>query len=220
MTVAQIISQVKWCIDHESRTDARLADLGEDTYMDNIIRARIPDALLWVTRMAASDARLGNVATATTTGGTLTVKPYSSAFDIGIITVPSSVAAASVSRVRADTWHKAATPTLDTADDVFMMYDDTAHATVDRPMAVVMLGNPVRVLIQPYTTGNVEVTYIGAPANVDTSSDSTDVTIPTMLRTAFLYYVAYLLLTAYADTRAQAMLAVAVQSLGANNTNQ
>lgn len=39
MTVGDIIKEVKWCVDHETREDSKLSDGGEDTYMDNIIRA-------------------------------------------------------------------------------------------------------------------------------------------------------------------------------------
>lgn len=44
MTISEIINKVKWCIDHETHEDAKLADNGEDSYMDNIIRAKINDA--------------------------------------------------------------------------------------------------------------------------------------------------------------------------------
>lgn len=223
MTVAEIIRQVRWCIDHESSGDAGIADAGEDAYMDNIIRAKISDAMLWVTRMAADNATLGTVTSvfASDDNGALSVQPYGDEGDIGIISVPANVVAAGISRVRIAGWHKAATPIPDTADDAVMMFDESARATADRPMAVVMGGNPVRVLVQPYTegAGSVEVTYVGTPGSVDVSDDNAEVTVPPAARNAFLYYIAYLLLTAYGDARAQAMLAVAVQSVGNNSAN-
>lgn len=224
MTVAEIIRQVRWCIDHESSTDASIADAGEDAYMDNIIRAKISDAMLWVTRMAAGNALLGTVTSVNASDtGVLTVQPYTDGGqgDIGIISVADGVVAADISRVRIAGWHKAATPIPDTADDAVMMFDESARATPDRPMAVVMGGNPVRVLVQPYAdgAGSVEVTYVGTPGNVDASDDTAEVTVPPAVRNAFLYYIAYLLLTAYGDARAQAMLAVAVQSVGNNSAN-
>ena len=48
MTISEIINKVKWCIDHETHEDAKLADNGEDSYMDNIIRAKINDARRWL----------------------------------------------------------------------------------------------------------------------------------------------------------------------------
>ena len=63
MTVDEIIKQVRFCIDEESNNTSSLADVideKDDSYMDNIIKAKIPDALHWIAVTATSSAVLSN----------------------------------------------------------------------------------------------------------------------------------------------------------------
>lgn len=223
MTVSEIIKQVKWCIDHETTSRAYLADGGEDTYMDNIIRAKINDALHWVAVVSAQAAALGDSSKAVTGNSStirLAVRQYTEVggvTDVGIVEVPSGIETAGVGRVKVKGWHKAVVPIADTDDEAAMMFDDTAKGTADRPQAAIMQGNPIRLLVQPYDRSTeVEVTYVGVPKEVDTTSDSTDVQIPAMLRNAVIYYIAFLLLSAYQDAGAQTMYVIALQHLGIN----
>lgn len=218
MTVGEIINRVKWCIDHETREDAKLADGGEDTYMDNMIRAKINDAMVWVATVAAQSAAMGvaSIATSGNTETSLTVERYNgtSNMDVGIVTVPKALSVAGVNRVRLGGWHKAVKPIDDTEDDATMMFDENVKGTSDRPMAVIMRGEPIRLLVQPYGTGTkVEVTYVAVKTDVDTSDDNNIVDVPKMLESAMVYYIAYLLLVAYGDQRAENMLRVATQGL-------
>ena len=221
MTISEIINKVKWCIDHETHEDAKLADNGEDTYMDNIIRAKINDARRWLAIATSQSTTLTSSPSSSSSSGvtTLTVTPYKSFPDIAIITIPSSLSTVTLSRVRLSSWHKSAIPILDTSDDAMLMFDDTAKGTVNRPLATVMQGSPTRILVQPYTsTDTAEIVYIGIASDIDTSSDDTTVDIPTIHESAFIYYIAYLLLTAYQDPRAQAMFAIAVQLTGSKQS--
>lgn len=221
MTISEIINKVKWCIDHETHEDAKLADNGEDTYMDNIIRAKINDARRWLAIATSQSTTLTSSPRSSSSSGvtTLTITPYKSFPDIAIITIPSSLSTVTLSRVRLSSWHKSAIPILDTSDDAMLMFDDTAKGTANRPLATVMQGSPTRILVQPYTsTDTAEIVYIGISSDIDTSSDDTTVDIPTIHESAFIYYIAYLLLTAYQDPRAQAMFAIAVQLTGSKQS--
>lgn len=215
MTISEIINKVKWCIDHETHEDAKLADNGEDTYMDNIIRAKINDARRWLAIATSQSVTLSSSpsSSSSTSVTTLTITPYGGFPDIATITIPSSLSTVTLTRVRLSSWHKAAIPILDTSDDAMLMFDDTAKGTLNRPLATVMQGSPTRILVQPYTsTDTAEIVYIGI------SSDDTTVDIPTIHESAFIYYIAYLLLTAYQDPRAQAMFAIAVQLTGSKQS--
>lgn len=221
MTISEIINKVKWCIDHETHEDAKLADNGEDTYMDNIIRAKINDARRWLAIATSQSTTLTSSPSSSSSSGvtTLTITPYKSFPDIAIITIPSSLSTVTLSRVRLSSWHKSAIPILDTSDDAMLMFDDTAKGTANRPLATVMQGSPTRILVQPYTSADTaEIVYIGIASDIDTSSDDTTVDIPTIHESAFIYYIAYLLLTAYQDPRAQAMFSIAVQLTGSKQS--
>lgn len=219
MTISEIINKVKWCIDHETHEDAKLADNGEDSYMDNIIRAKINDARRWLAVATSQSVTLSSSPSSSSSVTTLTITPYDGFSDIAIITIPKSLSTVPISRVRLSSWHKSATPIPDTSDDALLMFDETARGTADRPLATVMQGSPTRVLVQPYTsTDTAEIVYIGIASDIDTSSDDTTVDIPTIHESAFIYYIAYLLLTAYQDPRAQAMFAIAVQLTGSKQS--
>lgn len=221
MTISEIINKVKWCIDHETHEDAKLADNGEDSYMDNIIRAKINDARRWLAVATSQSTTLSSSPSSSSSNSvtTLTITPYSGFPDIATITIPLSLSTVTLTRVRLSSWHKAAIPILDTFDDAMLMFDDTAKGTVNRPLATVMQGSPTRILVQPYTsTDTAEIVYIGIASDIDTSSDDFTVDIPTIHESAFIYYIAYLLLTAYQDPRAQAMFAIAVQLTGSKQS--
>lgn len=221
MTISEIINKVKWCIDHETHEDAKLADNGEDTYMDNIIRAKINDARRWLAVATSQSVTLSSSPSSLSSSSvtTLTITPYDGFPDIAIITIPSSLSTVTLSRVRLSSWHKSAIPILDTSDDAMLMFDNTAKGTANRPLATVMQGSPTQILVQPYTsTDTAEIVYIGIASDIDTSSDDSTVEVPTIHESAFIYYIAYLLLTAYQDPRAQAMFAIAVQLTGSKQS--
>jgi hypothetical protein len=219
MTISEIINKVKWCIDHETHEDAKLADNGEDSYMDNIIRAKINDARRWLAVATSQSVTLSSSPSSSSSVTTLTITPYDGFSGIAIITIPKSLSTVPISRVRLSSWHKSATPIPDTSDDALLMFDETAKGTADRPLATVMQGSPTRILVQPYTsTDTAEIVYIGISSDIDTSSDDSIVEVPTIHESAFIYYIAYLLLTAYQDSRAQAMFAIAVQLTGSKQS--
>ena len=229
MKVDEIIKQVRWCIDEETSGTAYLTDNKDDVYMENIIRAKIPDALHWIAITASASSVLSSssstqknassdVASTTTT---MTVTSFDGHEDIGVITMPSSVSVFNINRVRGRGWHKAVVPVEDTSDEALMMFDDTSKGTIDRPQAAIMRVKPLMVLVQPTPSdGTVSVSYVGVPTDITKGSgeEGDSVEISDNFRGAFIYYLAFLLLSAYDDSKANQMYSIALQQLGANQT--
>lgn len=229
MKVDEIIKQVRWCIDEETSGTAYLTDNKDDVYMENIIRAKIPDALHWIAITASASSVLSSssstekntssdVASTTTT---MTVTSFDGHEDIGVITMPSSVSVFNINRVRGKGWHKAVIPVEDTSDEALMMFDDTSKGTIDRPQAAIMRVKPLQVLVQPMPSdGTVSVSYVGVPTDITKGGgeEGDSVEISDNFRGAFIYYIAFLLLSAYDDSKANQMYSIALQQLGANQT--
>lgn len=229
MKVDEIIKQVRWCIDEETSGTAYLTDNKDDVYMENIIRAKIPDALHWIAITASASSVLSSssstqknassdVASTTTT---MTVTSFDGHEDIGVITMPSSVSVFNINRVRGKGWHKAVVPVEDTSDEALMMFDETSKGTIDRPQAAIMRVKPLQVLVQPMPSdGTVSVSYVGVPTDITKGGgeEGDSVEISDNFRGAFIYYIAFLLLSAYDDSKANQMYSIALQQLGANQT--
>lgn len=214
MKVVDIIKAVRWCIDEESNNTSEITDEKDDLYMDNIIKSKINDALHWIAITAASSPVLSDSKKVdATTTSTIKVESFDETRGIGAITMPSDTEVINISRVRGKGWFKAVTPVEDTDDEALMMYDDTAKGTADRPLATIMRENPICILLQPNPEEAV-ISFVGVPKNVSITSDTTDVAIPDKLSNAFIYYLAFLLLSAYDDTKANQMYTIALQQLG------
>ena len=229
MKVSEIIKEVRWCIDEESNNASDMADVideKDDSYMDNIIKAKINDALRWICITAPSSLLLGgdskNGVTALTKDYVFTSgsegynKNWNDTFGIGMITIPSDVSFLRFLRVRGDDWYRAIlSPVDEDSEEELTMFNETSRGTYDRPQASVVLGTPMRLLIQP-ATDRVKVTIAYSPTDSSQSiEDDTDVDVPAKVRGAFVYYIAYLLLSAYDDTKAGKMYTIALQQLGA-----
>ena len=214
MSIEEIIKAVRWCIDEESNNTSEITDEKDDLYMDNIIKSRINDALHWIAITAASSPVLSDSKKVdATTSSTIKVESFDETRGIGAIKMPSDTEVINISRVRGEGWFKAVTPVEDTDDEALMMYDDTAKGTADRPLATIMRENPICILLQPIPDKAV-ISFVGVPKNVSITSDTTDVAIPDKLSNAFIYYLAFLLLSAYDDTKANQMYTIALQQLG------
>lgn len=216
MKIEDIIKQVRWCINEESNNTSEITDEKDDLYMDNIIKSKINDALHWLAITAASSPVLSDSKKVdATTTSTIKVEEYVAEKGIGIITMPSDTEVINISRVRGKGWFKAVTPVEDTDDEALMMFDESAMGTTDRPQAAIMRENPIQILLQPKPEEAV-ISFVGVPKNVSISSSDTDVAIPEKLSNAFIYYLAFLLLSAYNDTKATQMYTIAMQQLGVN----
>lgn len=217
MKIEDIIKQVRWCIDEESNNTSAITDEKDDTYMDNIIKSKINDALHWIAITAASSSVFAESKSTSTESSKISVEDYDTTKNIGIITMDENTEIISISRVRGKEWFKAVIPVEDTDNEAYMMFDESAMGTADRPQATIMRENPIRILLQPKPTEAV-VSFVGVPKNVDVSSETTDVAITDKLKNAFIYYLAFLLLSAYNDNKATHMYTIALQQLGVNTS--
>ncbi len=227
MTVDEIIKQVRFCIDEESNNTSSLADVideKDDSYMDNIIKAKIPDALHWIAVTATSSVVLSNSketskkADSSTTSTDMEVKAFERSDTIGIVEMPSNISVFNINRVRATGWHKAVVPVEDTSDDALLMFDETAMGTIDRPQAAIMRTTPLKLLVQPKAE-TVTVSYVGVPTGTSKDTDEKEsVDISDKFKSSFIYYLAFLLLSAYDDSKANQMYNIALQMLGANQS--
>ena len=215
MKVEDIIKQVRWCIDEESNNTSAITDEKDDLYMDNIIKSKINDALHWIAITAASSSVFAESKKTSDTSLKISVDDYEATKNIGIITMDENTEIISISRVRGKEWFKAVIPVEDTDHEAYMMFDESAMGTTDRPQAVIMRENPIKILLQPKPTEAV-VSFVGVPKNVDVSSETTDVAITDKLKNAFIYYLAFMLLSAYNDNKATNMYTIALQQLGVN----
>ena len=215
MKIEDIIKQVRWCIDEESDNTSAITDEKDDTYMDNIIKSKINDALHWIAITAASSSVFAESKSTSTESSKISVEDYDTTKNIGIITMDENTEIISISRVRGKEWFKAVIPVEDTDNEAYMMFDESAMGTADRPQAAIMRENPISILLQPKPTEAV-VSFVGVPKNVDVSSETTDVAITDKLKNAFIYYLAFLLLSAYNDNKATQMYTIALQQLGVN----
>lgn len=217
MKIEDIIKQVRWCIDEESNNTSAITDEKDDTYMDNIIKSKINDALHWIAITAASSSVFAESKDTSTESSKISVEDYDATRNIGIITMDENTEIISISRVRGKEWFKAVIPVEDTDNEAYMMFDESAMGTADRPQAAIMRENPIKILLQPKPTKAV-VSFVGVSKNVDASKESTDVAIPDKLQNAFIYYLASLLLSAYNDNKATHMYTIALQQLGVNTS--
>ena len=219
MSIEEIIKAVRWCIDEESNNTSAITDEKDDLYMDNIIKSKINDALHWIAITAASSSVFAESKKTSDTSLKISVDDYEATKNIGIITMDENTEIISISRVRGKEWFKAVIPVEDTDNDAYMMFDESAMGTADRPQAVIMRENPIKILLQPKPTEAV-VSFVGVPKNVDVSSETTDVAITDKLKNAFIYYLAFLLLSAYNDNKATNMYTIALQQLGVSQTSK
>ena len=215
MKVEDIIKAVRWCIDEESNNTSEITDEKDDLYMDNIIKSKINDALHWIAITAASSSVFAESKKTSDTSLKISVEDHDATKNIGIITMDANTEIIAISRVRGKGWFKAVIPVEDTDNEAYMMFDESAMGTADRPQAVIMRENPIKILLQPKPTEAV-VSFVGVPKNVDVSSETTDVAITDKLKNAFIYYLAFLLLSAYNDNKATHMYTIALQQLGVN----
>lgn len=231
MTVSEIIKQVRLCIDEESNNTSSMAEVideKDDSYMDNIIEAKIPDALHWLAVTAASSSVLSSSSSTTDSSTTdsstteLKVKAFENSTTIGVITMPSNISVFNINRVRGYGWYKAVVPVEDTSDEAYYMYNTNAMGTADRPLAAIMRVSPLQILIQPIPSNEVvTVSYVGIPTGTtkDSESGTESVELSDTFKSAFIYYIAFLLLSAYDDSsKASQMYSIALQQLGVNQS--
>lgn len=240
MTVEEIISAVRWCYDEEKLTDAGFssASAGDMSLMDNIIKAKIGDAVRWICLYAPAELLGGSDETTSSGGqqvpyetgilvdmpksGTLTPTAITGTTG-GYIALPADFI--KLARVRVSDWHRAVKePLSEDSDEYLQLYDTNgAAATADRPQAAIIDKSEKILEVWPMGTNKtVEYTYVAATegetfvTGAGTAQDPyvTHYALPPRVRTAFIYYLAFLVLSAYEDSRSARMLEIAKMNLG------
>lgn len=227
MQIGEIIKAVRWCIDEESNNSSSITDEKDDVYMDNIIKAKITDALRWVCAnapakmLSGSDNDLANGILKDYTfvkNGENYNALWNKEHGIGCIAIPSGDNFVRILRIRGSNWHRAIlVPETEDSDTSLQMFNETACGTPDRPIAVIVRQNNVKFLVQP-ASDNIEMTVAVSPSPISqTESTDTNVVVPENIKGGFIYYLSFLLLSAYEDSRANLMYDIALQQLGLNN---
>ena len=239
MTVGNIIKAVRWCIDEEALNVAGIADVSaydfdsgthtDEGLMNNIIRYKIPAALRWVCLYAPAE-QLSGVASGGGGGGSVTIdiiqEDASLSANNNMLTPTKTLIR--VVRVKGTGWHRAilGDSLIKEDSDEYLAVKDTngAQATKDRPQASLVNTKAKKVEVFPAESGDTfsltYITTISASELQNLNVDSTEIGVPAQVETSFIYYLAYLLLTAYGDERAKSMFDVAMLNLGKTEDKQ
>ena len=228
MDIDDIVSRVRWAIDEEALTNESFlnASAGDSTKMDNIIRASIGTALHWVCLHAPAEMLTGNDGTTDPTEQqklivdktpTVSQIPPTGTAIGGSFSLENDFLR--LVRVRGDNWHRAVmTPISEDSEEYLQLRDENgAMATYDRPQAAIILRATKSIEVYPKPT-TVNYTYVRDPlagGAIDyTSETATEPFVPAKAQAALIYYIAFLVLSAYGDPRAARMLEIAMMNIG------
>lgn len=247
MIVDKICEAVRCCIDEEPVNashldgasafdfDGQTTDIG---LMNTIIKNKIPAALRWVTLFAPSDALSGGSSSGGGggVGGSTTINIIVEESPTGTgddhINITDNVITPHrtlirVVRVRGSQWHRSilGDSLIKEDSDEYLQLKDTngAAATNDRPQAALMNTKEKKVEVWPHANNSFTLTYIRALTESDLNGlnvGTTDVNLPALVETSFIYYLAYLLCCAYGDGRAKSMFEIATMNLGRTDDKQ
>jgi hypothetical protein len=226
MTVEQIIKAVRFCFDEEVSNNASFSSpsAGDISSMNNIIKSKIGDALRWICLYAPAELLEGSDGSDTTgimVDETNAIPTPITGTSGGRITLGADANKKFVKlvRIRMQDWHRAIkNPISEDSEEYLQLYDDSgATATADRPQAVLIEKAVKEFEVWPFNAGKTaEYTYIADPgtAITETSTDNETLPLPPKVKTAFIYYLAFLVLAAYEDSRAARMLEIAKMNIG------
>jgi hypothetical protein len=230
MTVGEIIQAVRWCYDEEQMDSADFGNTSanDNTYMDNIIKSKIGDAVRWICLYSPAELLGGSDevdgTTPIQTGILVDATPIAptaiTGTNGGYINLPTDFI--KLARVRVTGWHRAVkTPLSEDSDEYLQLRDDSgATATADRPQAAIIDKAAKQLEVWPTGT-TADYTYVADIDNaikertVGTETEEY-VALPPRIKTAFIYYLAFLVLSAYEDSRAPRMLEIAKMNIGKN----
>lgn len=233
MTVQDIYKRVRLCFDEEALNVAGFDDASsydfdgmttDNGLMNHIIKDKIGDALRWICLYAPAEQLSGG------SDGDNGENGSDGAIDIVVDDkgsvplngmIPLGKNFIRLIRIRCNGWHRAVMgeSLLREDDDKYLQLDDEygAEATENRPQAALIETAEKKVQVFPHDDGmTYELTKLVMPSSDDfrNLTDGTTVNIPPLLETSFVYYLAFLTLSAYEDSRSQRMLDIAKMSLG------
>ena len=228
INVATIKQRVRFCLDEEA---VNLAQIGvgnnDDAYMDNIIADKIPDAVRWCALYAPDGLLRSEKETSGETSKGWSVAAEGAFVQTATVTGTTSGGCTTFTlptdfgrlvRVRLTGWSKAVrTPIEEDSDEYLMVDADTARATADRPVAALIRTSPMKLECWPGVSGgggssSISICYVSNGSDITTTGSS--INIPSQLEPAFIYYLAFLVATAYRDSIASSLLHIAKMHLG------
>lgn len=215
MTVGTIIHQVRWCIDEQTRSEDYI-----DSYMDDLIKSKIRYALRWACYYGDPSLLMDSDEDGSSSGivESKTLTASDDSLKEGTITLDDSFL--KIVRVRVSSWHRGVARLIsEDSEEYVMQSDDTAKADANRPVAAYIADCPPKIELYPApgASDKVYLTVVNSPDMSDDVSTLTieeDISVPGKIAAAFIYYLAYLVMCAYNDNRANAMLTIAQQNLG------
>ena len=256
MTVEEIIKAVRLCYDEEplNNADFASASANDNTYMDNIIKSKIGDAVRWICLYSPAELLGGTDEPDSTdrehqtpvshptgilvdaTDNDLTIISGGGAsFTLPVDFIKLARVRVTNESIPSSNWHRAVKqPISEDSEEYLQLYDENgAKATYDRPQAAIIDKATKEMEVWPCTgvtashtvADTVNYTYV---ADVDLSDSMfetnagtqqvpvwvTHYPIPPRVKTAFIYYLAFLVLSAYEDSRAKNMFEIAKMNIG------
>ena len=166
MTVGDIIKAVRLCIDEEDSNPSSLANQGvlgsDNALMDNIIKAKIGDAIRWICLYAPAEL-LSN--TEASVQDSIDLIYEENLTPSGNLLTPTKTLL-KVVRVGCSNWHRAilGDSLLKEDSDEYLQLRDVngAEATNDRPQAALINTKQKKVEVWPATNNTFTLTYAKA----------------------------------------------------------
>lgn len=213
MKAAEVVMRVKAAIDELSDLDyPKLAESDNYENMNMVIVDKIPYALEYVIRNAPASLIDGDLVTSVSSGLDYTI----TGDNVVEVTLPEDVLR--ITSARLSSW-KVSPPVSDEHSDTAkqQLYPFTC-GTYDKPATVLYSENGKQILrlySAKDTTDKYFIAYARMPdlSKVDVWDGEAEVNIPTRLAGAFIYYIAFLTMVAFDDTRQTAMMQIAQQQL-------
>lgn len=219
MKVSAIIQAVRYKLD-----DVLTASEIPDKVTDGIIKSCIGDALRWCLLNANIDLLLASEEEDSDyeyiVDEICSYTEKTSPAGMKYASAPLRKSFLRMVRIRMSEWHRAIrVPIEEDSQEYLELNDGTATATADRPQAAIIRIRPCQIEAWPAgsTSNQLRLTYLVMPdlSDLDSDlSDSKDINVPSSLKTAFIYYICYLVCSAWNNnTQGTVMLNIAKMNL-------
>lgn len=225
MTLSEIIEQTRWCIDEESSSRAEIFGATmDDERLDNIIKAKISDAMIFCLANCSADKLSGDNELIQT--GPDVIQTVTLTDGQTVATLKEDVMR--IIRVRLTGWKRSVAVLTEEFSDTYLQQADLiAKATNENPVVAIIRSSPMKLEFYPSNNvssiDNVQISAIMTPSgddyNEDDNNEEIDIHVPKKLRTAFFYYLAFLVLSAFHDPWGKQMYEIAVMNLKNINEN-
>lgn len=219
MYVAEILDRVRLAIDEQMANDSGfLSESSDEQNLTNIILSKIFDGVVFIIENAPIDKFDSSLI------DTNTHSPSGTVLAGGCVKVELDATVLRVVSARLSSWFQSPMPVSESSPEYLMQGDGYAKGSWDRPVVAITYRNGKR-YVELYSaktsSDTVELTVIKKPTiasvvTMQANPASTEIAVPTLLESAFIYQVAGLSMLALREETATALLTIARQYL----TNQ